>query len=209
MLIVSIISMMKFHTLASPRAQCLLYKDALVFLGFHRNIELKTSTQKHKFAEFADRIHQNKQGIECKRLSEGQEGRNSLRFNNMCFTYANVTRLFSYYFFSSCPFKIVPFSLYFFLPFFFRFFFIYSIYDHETGILSQTSQGCKQKGSLTPNHKGNTLEKTPTKYPYDRLRKEPLKNRTIKNSKLKLQEQNEFIQRSQLIIKNWLSKLNQ
>ena len=33
-----------------------------------------------------------------------------------------------------------------------------------------------------PNHDVNTLEKTPTKYPYDRLRKEPLKNRTIKDS---------------------------
>ena len=89
MLIVSIISMMKFHTLASPRAQCLLLKDALFFLGFHRNVELKMS--KH---EFADRIHQNKQGFECKKLSEGQAVRNSLRFNNMCCTYANVTLLF-------------------------------------------------------------------------------------------------------------------
>ena len=38
-----------------------------------------------------------------------------------------------------------------------------------------------------------TLEKTPTKYPYHRLRKEPLKNRHIKTNILKLQEQNEFI----------------
>ena len=59
---------MKFYTLASLRGQCLLYKDA--FLGFHRNIELKTS--KH---EFADRIHQNKQRFEGKKLSEGQAGR--------------------------------------------------------------------------------------------------------------------------------------
>ena len=48
-------------------------------LSFHRNIELKTS--KH---EFPDRIHQNKQGFEGKKLSEGQARRNSLRFNNMC-----------------------------------------------------------------------------------------------------------------------------
>ena len=59
--------------------------SALVFTlqrqrqSFHRNIELKTS--KH---EFPDKIHQNKQGFEGKKLSEGQARRNSLRFNNMC-----------------------------------------------------------------------------------------------------------------------------
>ena len=50
-----------------------------VLSGFHRVIELKTS--KHEFAEI---IHQNKQGFDGKKLSEGQAGRNSLRFNNMC-----------------------------------------------------------------------------------------------------------------------------
>ena len=50
-----------------------------VFSGFHRVIELKTS--KHAFADI---IHQNKQGFDGKKLSEGQAGRNSLRFNNMC-----------------------------------------------------------------------------------------------------------------------------
>ena len=97
---------------------------------------------------------------------------------------------------------LAPLKQFLFLcTFFFLFFsdfssFIASTITKLPGILSQSSQGCKQKGSLTLNHKGNTLEKTPTKYPYDRLRKEPLKNRTIKNSKLKLQEQNEFIQHS-------------
>ena len=44
------------------------------------------------------------------------------------------------------------------------------------------------------NHEVNTLEKTPTKYLYDQLRKKPLKNRTIKNSNnnIVLKEQNEF-----------------
>ena len=69
---------MKFYTLASLVLKCFPYKDAL-FLGFHQNIELKTS--KH---EFADIIHQNKPGFKGKKLSEGQVGRNSLRFNNTC-----------------------------------------------------------------------------------------------------------------------------
>ena len=54
-----------------------------------------------------------------------------------------------------------------------------------------------KKGGLTPyktnrrrlypaNHEVNTLEKTLTNYPYDRLRKESLKNRTIKNSNDKI-----------------------
>ena len=38
-------------------------------------------TNKH---EFVDIIHQNKQGFDGKKLSEGQAGRNSLRFKNMC-----------------------------------------------------------------------------------------------------------------------------
>ena len=50
-----------------------------VFPRFHRIIELKTS--KH---EFADIIHQNKQGFDGKKPSEGQAGSNSLRFNNIC-----------------------------------------------------------------------------------------------------------------------------
>ena len=69
---------MKFYTLASLVLKCLPYKDAL-FLGFHQNIELRTSKR-----EFADIIHQNKQGFEGKKLSDGQAGRNSLRFNNTC-----------------------------------------------------------------------------------------------------------------------------
>ena len=68
------ISIIEFYSSASLVLKCLLYKDALFFLGFYRNIELKTS--KH---EFADIIHQNKQGFEGKKLSEGQAGRNSLR----------------------------------------------------------------------------------------------------------------------------------
>ena len=43
-----------------------------VFPGFHRIIELKTS--KH---EFSDIIHQNKQGFDGKKLSEGQAGSNT------------------------------------------------------------------------------------------------------------------------------------
>ena len=73
-----LINIMKFYTLASLVLKCLPYKDAL-FLGFHQNIELRTSKR-----EFADIIHQNKQGFEGKKLSEGQVGRNSLRFSNMC-----------------------------------------------------------------------------------------------------------------------------
>ena len=73
-----IINIMKFYTLASLVLKCLPYKDAL-FLGFHQNIELRTSKR-----EFADIIHQNKQGFEGKKLSDGQAGRNSLRFNNTC-----------------------------------------------------------------------------------------------------------------------------
>ena len=50
-----------------------------IFSGFHRIIELKTS--KH---EFADIIQKNKRGFEGKKLSEGQAGRNALRFNTTC-----------------------------------------------------------------------------------------------------------------------------
>ena len=77
------------------------FTQTLVFFGFHRNIELKTNptpvlshrarrepwergwlkTNKH---EFVDIIHQNKQGFDGKKLSEGQAGRNSLCFNNLC-----------------------------------------------------------------------------------------------------------------------------
>ena len=75
--------------------------QTLVFFGFDRNIELKTNptavlsyrarrepwergwlkTNKH---EFVDIIHQNKPGFDGKKLSEGQAGRNSLCFNNLC-----------------------------------------------------------------------------------------------------------------------------
>ena len=86
-----------------------------IFSGFHRIIELKTS--KH---EFADIIHQNKQGFEGKKLSEGQVGRNSLRFSNMCCRLRRISdrharfKLFSYLDFRVCfacyppePFKII------------------------------------------------------------------------------------------------------
>ena len=75
----------------------------LVFSGFHRIIDLKTS--KH---EFADIIHQNKKEFEGKKLSEGQAGRNSLRFNNMCSTLRRIGdrharfKLFSYLDFRVC-----------------------------------------------------------------------------------------------------------
>ena len=77
------------------------FTQTLFFFGFHRNIELKINptpvlshrarsepwergwlkTNKH---EFVDIIHQNKQGFDGKKLSEGQAGRNSLCFNNLC-----------------------------------------------------------------------------------------------------------------------------
>ena len=113
-------------------------------------------------------------------------------------SYANVTRLVLLLspLLNQFPFLCIFFPA-FFISFFFRFFSIYSFYDHETGILSQTSWGCNKKRGLTlyktngkrlyrANHEVNTLEKTPTKYPYDRLRKEPLKNRTIKDSNDKI-----------------------
>ena len=62
-----------------PRGQVFTLQRRFVFPGFHQIIELKTS--KH---EFADIIHQNKQGFDGKKLREGQAGSNSLRFNNMC-----------------------------------------------------------------------------------------------------------------------------
>ena len=74
-----------------------------IFSGFHRIIELKTS--KH---EFADTINQNKQGFEGKKLSEGQAGRNSLRFSNMCRRLRRIGdrharfKLFSYLDFRVC-----------------------------------------------------------------------------------------------------------
>ena len=77
-----IVSIMKFYTSASLVVK-FTFQRHFVFSGFHRIIELKTS--KH---EFGDIIHQNKQGFDGKKLSdnwsEGQAGRNSLRFNNMC-----------------------------------------------------------------------------------------------------------------------------
>ena len=97
-----IINIMKFYTLASLVLKCLPYKDAL-FLGFHQNIELRTSKR-----EFADIIHQNKQGFEGKKLSEGQVGRNSLRFSNMCCRLRRIGdrharfKLFSYLDFRVC-----------------------------------------------------------------------------------------------------------
>ena len=74
-----------------------------IFSGFHRIIELKTS--KH---EFADIIQKNKQGFEGKKLSEGQAGRNSLRFDNMCCRLRRIGdrharfKLFSYLDFRVC-----------------------------------------------------------------------------------------------------------
>ena len=67
------------------RVQVFTLQRRFIFSGFHRIIELKTS--KH---EFADMIHQNKQGFEGKKRSEDQAGRNSLRFNNMCSTLRRI-----------------------------------------------------------------------------------------------------------------------
>ena len=50
-------------------------KKTLYFLVFHRNIGLKTSIY-----EFSDRIHQNKQGFEGKKLLAG---RNSSRLKSI------------------------------------------------------------------------------------------------------------------------------
>ena len=69
---------MKFYILASPRAQCLRYKD-IVFFRFPSKYRVKD-----KQTLISDRIHQNKQGFVGKKLSEGQAGRNSFRFHNMC-----------------------------------------------------------------------------------------------------------------------------
>ena len=64
-----------------PRAQVFTFQRRFyIFSGFHQIIELKTS--KH---EFADIIDPNKKGFVGKKLSEGQAGRNSLRFNSNCF----------------------------------------------------------------------------------------------------------------------------
>ena len=77
------------------------FTQTLVFFGFHRNIELKinpTPVLSHRARreplergwlktnkdEFVDIIHQNKQGFDRKKLSEGQAGGNSLCFNNLC-----------------------------------------------------------------------------------------------------------------------------
>ena len=51
---------MKFNT----RGLQFIFKRRFIFLVFHRNIGLKTSIY-----EFSDRIHQNKQGFEGKKLS--------------------------------------------------------------------------------------------------------------------------------------------
>ena len=80
-----------------------LLQRPFVFAGFHRIIELKRS--KH---EFADIINQNKQGFEGKKVSKGQAGRNSLRFNNMCCRLKRIGdrhtrfKLFSYLDFRVC-----------------------------------------------------------------------------------------------------------
>ena len=120
-----------------------------------------------------------------------------MSFFLLSLSYANVTRLVLLLspLLNQFPFPCI-FSLFFYI-FFFQIFLHLQFYDHETGILSQTSWGCNKKRGLTlyktngkrpylPNHEVNTLEKSPTKYPYDRLRKEPLKNRTIKDSNDKI-----------------------
>ena len=53
-------------------------QKTLYFLVFHRNIGLKTSTY-----EFTDRIHQNKQGFEGKKLS-GKEYSSRLKSIRVC-----------------------------------------------------------------------------------------------------------------------------
>ena len=55
-----LISIMQFNT----RGLLFNLQKTLYFLVFHRNIGLKTSIY-----EFSDRIHQNKQGFEGKKLS--------------------------------------------------------------------------------------------------------------------------------------------
>ena len=93
-----IISIMIFYTLAS-----LVLKRHFFSSGFHRIIELKTSKY-----EFTDIIHQNKKGFDGKKLSEGQAGRNSLCFNNMCCRLRRIGdrharfKLFSYLDFRVC-----------------------------------------------------------------------------------------------------------
>ena len=58
-------------------------------------------------------IHQNKQGIDGKKRSEGQAGRNSLRLNNMLLTHGRVGyhharfKLFSYLDFPICYARIL------------------------------------------------------------------------------------------------------
>ena len=61
---------MTFYTSAS----LVVKRLTLVFQGFHRNIELKTS--KHEFAGI-------RMDLKAKKLREGQAGRNSFRLNNM------------------------------------------------------------------------------------------------------------------------------
>ena len=65
---------MKFNT----RGLLFTFKRRFFFLVFHRNIGLKTSTY-----EFTDRIHQNKQGFEGKKLS-GKEYSSRLKSIRVC-----------------------------------------------------------------------------------------------------------------------------
>ena len=78
----------------------LLSKDVL-FLSL--SVKYRVKTSKH---EFTDIIHQNKQGIDGKKRSEGQAGRNSLRLNNMCCRLRGIRharfKLFSYLDFPVC-----------------------------------------------------------------------------------------------------------
>ena len=64
--------------MASLVQRCLLRKDA-VFLSF--SVKYRVKNSKH---EFTNIIHQYKQGFDGKKRTEGQTGRNSLHFNNMC-----------------------------------------------------------------------------------------------------------------------------
>ena len=90
-----LISIMKFNT--SWFAVNL--QKTLYFLAFRRNIGLKTG--KH---EFADRIHQNKQGLEGKKLS-GKEFLAFKDYQRVCVEdmagSANCTQRFSVLFSSS------------------------------------------------------------------------------------------------------------
>ena len=95
MLCLNLIGIMKFNT----SWFAVYLQKTLYFLVFYRNIGLKTG--KH---EFTDRIHQNKQGLEGKKLS-GKEFHAFKDYQRVCVEdtagSANCTQRFSVLFSSS------------------------------------------------------------------------------------------------------------